>query len=122
MLIQSILNYFFYNSKNKLLKLKIKENNNKREIIIALNSYHRKYFIIILGVKSVVVFFISFSIINFNQIYTGGFPDLLAGTFWTFLFLQLFPFIYCIIFAFIIKIGIQKRNKSLIKIGNLIYF
>ena len=70
----------------------------------------------------IVIVFICYTIINFTQIYTGGFPDLLAAAIWTFIFLQLFPFIYCIIFAFIIKIGINDEIYYLIIIGKSIYF
>ena len=85
-----------------------------------MNDYYRKYFLIVF--KFIVLLFLNYSIITFTQVYTGGITDLIAGTFWTFIFLQIFPFIYCIIFAFIFKMK-GKNNKSyLLKFGELIYF
>ena len=121
-IIQSILNFFLYNSKNKLEQLKNKSNNNDKKIIIILNEYYRIYYLIIFSIKFIFILFICYSIINFTQVYTGGFPDIFAGMIWTFIFLQIFPFIYCIIFAFIIKREIKNEKSYLLKFGKLIYF
>ena len=121
--IESILNYFFFNSKNKIIKLqKYLNKNNKESILIKLNNYYKKYYLIILSINLIIIIFECYTIINFTQIYNGGFSDLLGGMFWTFLFLQIFPFIYSIIFAFIIKIGMNDERQYLIKITELIYF
>ena len=52
---------------------------------------------------------IFYSLITFNEVYRGGIIDLVSGTFWTFIFLQIVPFIYCFIFE-IIKFGKIKNN------------
>ena len=121
LIIQSVLNYFFFNSKNKFVELKNDSNNNKN-IIILLNKYYRKYYLIIFTMNLLIIIFIFYTIINFTQVYIGGFPDILAAMIWTFIFSQIFPFIYCIIFAFIIKKGMNDNNHHLIKIYKLIYF
>ena len=123
-IIQTILNFFFFNSKNKLLQLKSKSNNNDnnyKTIIIKLNEYYRNYYLIIFSVKLMFMLFVFYSIITFTQVYTGGFPDIFAGMIWTFIFLQLFPFIYCNIFAIIIKREIKNEKSYLLKFGKLIY-
>ena len=44
---------------------------------------------------------IFYSIISFNEVYRGGITDLLAGTFWTFIFIQMVSFFYCFILTLI---------------------
>ena len=112
--IQSTLNYFLFNTKNKLLQL-----NNKLNILFL---YYRKHFLIVFGIKLLLIIFIGYSLITFIQVYSGGFTDLLAGTIWAFLFLQIIPFIYCIIFAFILKREINRKERCLLIFGKIIYF
>lgn len=121
LIIQSILNYFLFNTKNKLSELNDKLKNDKNNINILI-LYYRKYFLIIFGVMLLFILFISYSLITFIQVYTGGFTDLLAGMIWTFIFLQIIPFFYCIIFAFIIKRKINDEESCLLKFGKIIYF
>ena len=123
-IIQSFLNYFFFNSKNKLLKIKntINNNSNNRNILQLLNEYYRKYFLIIFSIKFIILLFICYSIITFGQIYSGGITDIIAGSIWTFIFLQIFPFIYCIIFSFIFKTKDKNAKSYSLKLGEFIYF
>ena len=120
--IQSLLNYFFFNSKNDIIKIKNNSSNNDREILKLLNEYYKTYFLIVFSIKFIVLLFICYSIINFTQIYTGGITDLFAGTIWTFIFLQVFPFIYCIIFSFFFKLKNKNKNNYLLNFGEFIYF
>ena len=120
--IQSLLNYFFFNSKNDIIKIKNNSSNNDREILKLLNEYYKTYFLIVFSIKFIVLLFICYSIINFTQIYTGGITDLIAGTIWTFIFLQVFPFIYCIIFSFFFKLKNKNKNNYLLNFGEFIYF
>ena len=121
-IIQSLLNYFFFNSKNDILKLKNISNNNNRKILNLLNEYYKKYFLIVFSIKFIALIFICYSIINFTQVYTGGITDLIAGTIWTLIFLQIFPFIYCIIFAFIFKMKNKNKKSNLLNFWGFIYF
>ena len=134
-IIQSILNYFFFNMKRIVEQIKSINNNrtnninNKDEhkndqennISLIIKSF-RKSYIIIFSISIFLMFIIFYSVINFNQIYKGGAVDCFSGAFWTFIFLQIIPFIYCLIFAFCKYKGNKSNNKKMYNFGNYIYF
>ena len=43
---------------------------------------------------------IFYSVITFNEVYRGGYIDLLAASIWTFIFLQTIPFIFCFVLLY----------------------
>ena len=112
-IIQSILNYFFFNNKKvsikyntRLIKFSTdkKLNVNEEKENINDNSKYlpekeRKKYIIFFGVGFIIMIIIFYSAITFNGVYTGGLSDLIAATIWTFIFLQIIPFILCLGFA-----------------------
>ena len=134
-IIQSILNYFFFNVKRIVEQINVIKNNkanninNKEEhkkdeennISLIIKSF-RKGFIIIFSISIFLMLIIFYSVINFNQIYKGGAIDCFSGAFWTFIFLQIIPFIYSVIFAFCKYKGNKSNNKKLYNFGNWVYF
>ena len=70
----------------------------------------------------VVMVIIFYLLINFNEVFRGGILDLVAGVFWTFIFLQIIPFIYCLIFALIRYKGIKNKNKKMYLLSQIIFF
>ena len=118
-IIQLVLNYFFFNIRKKINQInnskiecklvtkksisKTNENtkdfHNKR-INILLEKEKNKY-LIFFTFAFVLLILIFYSLITFNEVYRGGITDLVTGTFWTFIFLQIIPFIYCFILGFI---------------------
>ena len=134
LIIQSIINFFFYNirektnktnnptTKNKFPKKKLisKKNNieikssddinNNRIIYVMENKY--KNYLIFFGFMFLIMIFISYQLITFNEVYRGGISDLIPGVFWTFIFLQIIPFFYCFILAFINFKNIKIINCS----------
>ena len=126
LIIQSLLNYFFFNLKKKLNKIKNEgsENKNRRikeEIFQVLKSA-KKCFIIIFGISLVIMLIVFYSAIAFNGAYRGGAMDLIAGALWTFIFLQIIPFLYCLIFAFCRYQGIKKNKEKLYNFGLSVFF
>ena len=119
--IQLIINYIFFSidrdiNKVKNTKVEIESlannkisNLNKKEVIILLNKANKRY-LIFLCVNLIIMIFISYSIITFNEVYRGGISDLISGTFWAFLFSQILPLFYCLIFA-LIKYLKNKNNR-----------
>ena len=123
LIIQLILNYFFFNIKDKINKIKnitIKHNSsnkksinnkNNKEIeasdtinnnkIINMIKSKNKKFLIFFGIILLIMIFVFYPFITFNEVYRGGITDLVPGIFWTFIFLQIIPFFYCIILAII---------------------
>ena len=104
-----------------MLELKNEFNINKNNINLLI-CYYRKHLLIVFGIKLLLILFIGYTLISFTQVYAGGFPDLLAGMVWTFIFLQINPFIYCFIFAFILKRETNEEESCLVKFGKIIYF
>ena len=116
-IIQTILNYFFFNIRKKINQINnskiesisksknsISNTNKKNEdidnIIILLEKENKKY-LIFFCCALILMILIFYSLITFNEVYRGGITDLVAGVFWTFIFLEIIPFIYCFILGFI---------------------
>ena len=129
LIIQSVINFFVFNLKKKLnefgLKKKKKKNVNEhekiKEIILIMKKERKKY-VIFFSVGFAVIILVGYLMINFNEVYRGGILDLVAGAFWTFIFLQIVPFIYCLIFAGIRYQGIKNRNEKMYNFSQIIYF
>ncbi len=129
LIIQSVINFFVFNLKKKLnefgLKLQKKKNVNEnekiKEIILIMKKERKKY-VIFFSVGFAVIILVGYLMINFNEVYRGGILDLVAGAFWTFIFLQIVPFIYCLIFAEIRYQGIKNRNEKMYNFSQIIYF
>ena len=123
-LVQELLNRFVINNKKKIDKLlnvrdpKAKIND---EIIEILSNSKTKYIILfVINIIFTVVFYIL--IVNFFAVYRGGIIDYLAASTWTFIYLQIFPFILCFIFALFRYFGLKNSNNKLFKIGQLLIY
>ena len=82
----------------------------------------KKCYIIFFGVGFAIMILIFYSAINFAEVYIGGVLDFLAGVFWTFIFLQIIPFVYSLLFAYFRYKGIRDSNEKLFLIGQFIFF
>ena len=138
LIIQSVLNFFFFDIKKKLAKIgdatllganqkknnKNNKNNrnNKKEDILELMRKAKKLYVIFFGVGFAIMIIIFYAAINFAEVYRGGVLDFVAGLFWTFIFLQIIPFIYCLLFAYLRYKGIKDNNEKLFIIGQSIFF
>ena len=91
-IIQGIINYFFF---EKDLE-KFNKNNNTSHI----SEKEIKQYTIFFGVGFIIMIIIFYSVVTFNEVYRGGFSDLLAATIWTFIFLQISPFIFCLVLLY----------------------
>ena len=123
-IIQSLINFFVFNIKQKLNELAYnnkdtKERTNKIKSIL---NKARKKFIIFFSISFAVMIIVFYLMINYNEVYHGGILDLVGGAIWTVIFLQIFPFIYCLIFAFIRYRGIKLKNEKMYKFSQIIYF
>ena len=122
LVIQSILNYFFFNIKKKLEKVVADNSKNKKDEILQIMRNAKKSYIIFFGVGFAIMILIFYSAINFAEVYIGGVLDFLAGVFWTFIFLQIIPFVYSLLFAYFRYKGIRDGNEKLFLIGQFIFF
>ena len=129
LIIQSVINFFIFNLKKKLNELaliiqkkkKINEQDKINEIVLIMKKERKKY-IIFFSICFAVMIVIFYLMINFNEVYHGGILDLIGGFFWTFIFLQIIPFIYCLIFAGIRYYGIKNKNEKMFYYSQIIFF
>ena len=123
-LVQEILNRFVINNRKKIDRLlitrdpKTKINDEIAEILI--NSKTKYIILFVINIIFTVAFY--FLIINFFAVYRGGIIDYLAASTWTFIYLQIFPFILCFIFALFRYFGLKNSNNKLYKIGQLLIY
>ena len=130
LIIQSILNFFIFNIKKKLSEIdNTKEDSNKtnkmassKNDILQIMKKTKKIYLIFFSIGFAIMIIVFFSAINFAGVYIGGELDFIAGFFWTFIFLQIVPFIYCLIFALFRYKGIKNNNEKLYKLGQSIFF
>ena len=99
-LLEINFDFFIFNIRRKINK------DNKPEIKIKKEN---KKYIIFFGVGIIIMLIIFYSFIAFNEVYKGGISDLIPGAFWSFIFLQIIPFVYCLFWALII---IQKNKNE----------
>ena len=103
-IIQSILNYFFFNEYLYPLKYNIHINTVNFRININkdknITEKNYKKYLLIFGIGFIMMIVIFYSVITFNEVYRGGYIDLLAASIWTFIFLQTIPFIFCFVLLY----------------------
>ena len=128
LILETIFDFFIFNIKRKINRIKepeiknklkrkksitnkrseenvdnVVKNNESDDVYINLVEKEKKKYLIFFGLGIVIMMLIFYSVINFNEVYKGGISDLIPGTFWSFIFLQISPFIYCIFFALYMK-------------------
>ena len=113
------LNYFFFDLKKKL-NVNIENKTNEQTVQLLENT--RKSFINFFAISLGIMVIIFYASINFAQVYRGGVLDLIAGVLWTFIFLQIIPFILCLVFALIRYYGVKKNEKILIDLSLSVFF
>ena len=119
LIIQSVLNYFFFDLKKKL---NMKEKNKTKKEILQFMKSTRKCFIIFFAISLGIMVIIFYGSITFAQVYRGGVLDLIAGALWTFIFLQIIPFLLCLVFALFRYYGIQKNKQILYDLSLAVFF
>ena len=120
--IQFVINYCFFNLRRKIWIILKECDDNKREEIKEMNKFFNKQnsiYIIIACVNFILIIFFFFYLINFSQAYKGGILDYVGATFMTWLFLQVIPFISCIISALFRYYGLKNQNNRLYKLNQI---
>ena len=83
-----------------------------------MNNQKCNYIIITL-INFIFILSFFFYIINFSQAFKGGIIDYIGATFMTWLFLQVFPFISCLISALLRYYGIKNKNNRLYRLNQV---
>ena len=116
--IQSILNYLYFNIRNKINEIIINDHNVEEEIIDYLGTIMKKYkFMFLIDMILMILFFCY--MVNFSSIYIGGDLDYISASILTFIFLQIFPFIICFILTLIRYFGLKTSSDKLYKISQI---
>ena len=122
-IVQELINRYILNNRIDMDDLISSKNGQvtNEEIRELLRRPRIKYIIVVsLNFAFMIMFY--FYIVNFFAVYRGGIIDYLASATWTFIFMQVIPFIICLIFAIFRYVGIKKSNHKLYKIGQLLIY
>ena len=122
--IQEIIYYFLLSLRRKIAELIKKEQNQdvlSEEIKKLLRTSKMNYgYMFFANIVLMLVFY--YYIANFCGVYKGGVVDLFAAFLWTFIFMQIIPFIICFIFALFRYSSLVKSNEKLYGIGNYLIY
>ena len=120
-IIQSVLNYFYFNIRNKIRDICMNNNNDEEEIKEFLKTIVTQYKSIFL-INMVLMILFSCYIINFSAVYIGGDLDYISASILTFIFLQVFPFFICFILTLIRYLGIKISSDLLYKTSQILAY
>ena len=122
-LVQELLNRFIINNRTEIDTLiNLTVGKVKDEKLKEILKKQKKKYIVLVSVNFLLMLFFYFCITNFYGPYRGGLIDYFTASFITFIFMQVFPFILCLIFAIIRYLGFKKSNKRYYKIGQLLIY
>ena len=99
--------------------------NDEKEEIKELNAFLLKYncyFIIISGINFIFMILFFFYMINFSEVYKGGYIDYITSSLLTWAFLQIFPFITCFVSTIFRYCGIHNKCRKLYKLNQVYIF
>ena len=122
LVIQFFMNYYLYNLRKQIWVILTECDDDKKEEIKEMNYFFNSkncFYIILASIKFILIIFFFFYIINFSQAYKGGIIDYVGATFMTWLFLQVIPFISCLIFALFRYYGLKKQDNRLYKLNQV---
>ena len=122
LVIQFFMNYYLYNLRKQIWVILTECDDDKKEEIKEMNKFFNSkncFYIILASIKFILIIFFFFYIINFSQAYKGGIIDYVGATFMTWLFLQVIPFISCLIFALFRYYGLKKQDNRLYKLNQV---
>ena len=120
LIIQFIMNYYLFNLRKQVWALLKECNDDKKEEIKQMNLFMNSQtstYIVIATINFIFIVFFFFYIINFSQAFKGAVVDYIAGTFMTWLLLQIIPFISCFISAPFRYYGIKNPDNRLYKLN-----
>ena len=65
-----------------------------------------------------ILFFVYLT--NFSNAYSGGALDYIGAGIWTFIFLQIFPFISSLLIAFLRQHGMKNKKEKIYKLSQVL--
>ena len=120
-IIQSVLNYFYFNIRNNVKEICINYNNDEEKLKEFLRMVIKQYYYIFI-IDMVFMILFACYIINFSAVYIGGDLDYISASILTFIFLQVFPFFVCLILTIIRYLGIKISSELLYQTSQILAF
>jgi len=117
MIAQFIINFIFFGIRRELCLIAInekKENMNKEVQKLIKKTKIRYIIFSFINLVFMIIFFVYLT--NFTTAYSGGALDYIGAGIWTFIFLQILPFISSLIITFLRYYGIKKNKEGMYKI------
>ena len=124
LIIYYLIEYILFNMRRNINYILLEKNmkiDRLNRKIIELMELARKKIIIYFSISSFIMILSFIYLINFSFAYPGGIIDCISNSIITFIFLQIFPFIYSLIICLMIYLSISKNNKILYQIGQLLF-
>ena len=121
MIAQFIINFIFFGIRRELCLIAInekKENMNKEVQKLIKKTKIRYIIFSFINLVFMIIFFVYLT--NFTTAYSGGALDYIGAGIWTFIFLQILPFISSLIITFLRYYGIKKNKEGMYKISQVL--
>ena len=120
-IIQFIINFIFFGIRRELCLISInekKENINKEVQKLVKKAKTRYIIFAFVNLVFMIIFFVYLT--NFSMAYSGGALDYIGAGIWTFIFLQILPFITSLIIAFLRHYGMKNKNEGMYKMSQVL--
>ena len=118
-IVNFVVGYIFFNIRNKISEV-IKNNNTSEINDIASQAKKRSIIFFIINIILMFIFFIT--ITAFVGAYGGGFVDYFVPGIISLIFLEIIPFLWSLILAFLTYLGIKKKIECCSKVSNFFMF
>ena len=122
MVVQFIINYIFFGIRRDLCYISINEKKEEiinREVQKVIKKVKVRYIIFaVINLILMVVFFIYLT--NFSNAYSGGALDYIGAGIWTFILLQILPFISSLIISLLRYYGMKKSSQGMYRISQIL--
>ena len=121
MIIQFIINFIFFGIRRELCLISINSNkeNINNEVQKLIKKTKIRYIIFaFINLILMIIFFVYLT--NFSMAYQGGALDYIGAGIWTFIFLQILPFVSSLIITCLRHYGIKKKSEGMYKLSQVL--
>ena len=121
MILQFIINFIFFGIRRELCLISIneKQENINKEVQKLIKKIKIRYIIFaFINLIFMIIFFVYLT--NFSMAYSGGALDYIGAGIWTFIFLQILPFVSSLIITFLRYYGIKKNKEGMYKMSQIL--
>ena len=120
-IVQFIVNFIFFGIRRELCLISInekKENINKEVQKLIKKTKTRYIIFAFINLVFMIIFFVYLT--NFTTAYSGGALDYIGAGIWTFIFLQIFPFISSLIASLLRHNGMKNNKEGMYKMSQVL--